>query len=159
MKALSEKDLQNYLDEHHIEAKILMMREPTPTVAEAARALKIEEDQVLKSLVFKTPSGPVLVIANGCRRIDYKLLANHLGVGRRKVKFCPSELVAETTGFVVGSMPPFGHIVPMRTLVDTRVTDLDLVYAGGGAVDAMLELTTTTLLKHSQAEILDLSCP
>ena len=70
MKVLSEKDLQNYLDEHHIEAKILMMREPTPTVAEAARALKIEEDQVLKSLVFKTPSGPVLVIANGCRRID-----------------------------------------------------------------------------------------
>jgi prolyl-tRNA editing enzyme YbaK/EbsC (Cys-tRNA(Pro) deacylase) len=57
---------------------------------------------------------------------------------------------------VVGSMPPFGHRVKLRTLVDTAVTELQVIYGGGG-IDAMMRLTPPELIRLTGAEILDLS--
>jgi prolyl-tRNA editing enzyme YbaK/EbsC (Cys-tRNA(Pro) deacylase) len=154
---LHQTDLQCFIDAHGIEAVILPMGTHTPTVAEAARALSVETEQIIKSLVFVTPESPVLVINNGLARVDRKKLAAGLGLGRKRVKFATAEQALALTGFLVGAMPPFGHARPLRTLVDPSVTNWEVVYGGGGEIDAMMRLTSRELLRVTGAEVVAVS--
>ena len=154
---MNSNDLQKFIDDHQIQATILPLKEHTPTVHDAARALNVENEQIIKSLVFHVEKEPLLVINNGLARIDRKKLAGYLGVGRKRVKFASPEFALETTGYIVGSMPPFGHKKKLRTLIDETVARLDDIYGGGGDINAMMRLTTDTLIRVSQAEITALS--
>jgi prolyl-tRNA editing enzyme YbaK/EbsC (Cys-tRNA(Pro) deacylase) len=154
---MDRTDLQLFIDDHHIQATILPLSEHTLTVGDAARALAVGTDQIIKSLIFHIDGDPLLVINNGLARVDRRKLADYLGVGRKKVKFASPDKAFALTGFVVGSMPPFGHKQKLRTLVDTAVTQLDIIYGGGGDIDAMMRLTSEELLKVSQAEMTDFS--
>ena len=146
--------LQQYIDRQGIDAQIIPLTEHTATVADAARALGVDTDQIVKSLVFRCNDEPLLVITNGLARVDRKKLAALLGVGRKKVKFAAAEDVLDITGFIVGSMPPFGHRTRLRTLVDPAVMRLGMVYGGGGDIDAMMRLTPAELVRVSGAELL-----
>ena len=154
---MDRTDLQTFIDDQQIQATILPLSEHTLTVGDAARALAVNTDQIIKSLVFHIDGKPLLVINNGLARVDRRKLAAHLGVGRKKVKFASPDTAFALTGFVVGSMPPFGHKQKLRTLVDTAVTELDIIYGGGGDIDAMMRLTSDELLKVSQAEVVPFS--
>ncbi len=154
---MDRTDLQAFIDDHHIQATIMPLDQHTLTVGDAARALGVETDQIIKTLVFHIDGKPLLVINNGLARVDRRKLAAHLGVGRKKVKFASPDTAFALTGYVVGSMPPFGHKQKLRTLVDTAVTQLDILYGGGGDIDAMMRLTSQELLSVSQAKVVPFS--
>lgn len=154
---LTSQDLQRFIDNHQIKATILPMAEHTPTVPDAARALKVEPDQIIKSLVFLVQGKPLLVINNGPARVDQRKLAARLDVGRKRVKFAGAEQALEITGYVVGSMPPFGHRQKLITFIDPAVTDFDLIYGGGGELNAMLRLTPAELVRVTAGELLPVS--
>jgi Cys-tRNA(Pro) deacylase len=154
---LTSRDLQAFIDVHGIQAVILPMAGHTPTVDDAARELGVETDQVIKSLVFMIEGRPLLVINNGTARVDRKKIAAVMGVGRKRVKFASPEEALEITGYVVGSMPPFGHRQKLRTLIDESVGRLDLIFGGGGDIDAMLKLSPTELLHTTGGQIVALS--
>lgn len=154
---MTSNDLQHFIDSHKIDATIIPLDGHTSTVADAARELGVETEQIIKSLIFMVTGEPLLVINNGTARVDRKKLAKILGVGRKKVKFANADQALSVSGYIVGSMPPFGHIQKMRTLVDNAVTLLDQVYGGGGNIDAMMRLTTTELLRVTEAEIVDVT--
>jgi prolyl-tRNA editing enzyme YbaK/EbsC (Cys-tRNA(Pro) deacylase) len=58
---------------------------------------------------------------------------------------------------MVGSMPPFGHQQILPTLVDKKIPSLDIIFAGGGGIDAMMRLTSHELLRITQAKVVDIS--
>lgn len=152
------KDLRDYLAHHHIEADILFLDVETPTVETAALALGVRPEQIIKSVLFLADGQPVLVIANGLARLSYKLLADYLGLSRRRVKMAGPDEVLAVTGYVVGSVPPFGHIQPLRTVVETAVTQLShaAIYGGGGDINALLKLTVVELQRVVGAEVVKL---
>jgi len=154
---LNSDSLQSFIDTHRLAAVILPMGAHTATVGDAARALGVDADLIIKSLVFMTGDQPILVINNGTARVDRKKLAAYLGMNRKRVKFARAEQAQEVTGFVVGSMPPFGHRENLRTIVDAATAQRDIVYGGGGGIDAMMRLTSLELLKVTQAEVVDIS--
>jgi prolyl-tRNA editing enzyme YbaK/EbsC (Cys-tRNA(Pro) deacylase) len=100
---------------------------------------------------------PILVINNGMARVDRKKLAAFLGMNRKRVKFARAEQALAVTGYRVGSMPPFGHREDLRTLVDADTAELDTLYGGGGDIDAMMQLSSSELLKVTHAEVADIS--
>jgi Cys-tRNA(Pro) deacylase len=157
IQPLTSVDLQHFIDEHQIEATILPMAEHTLTVPDAARALQVEPDQIIKSLVFLVKGEPLLVINNGVAKVERRKVAARLGVGRKQVKFASAEKALEITGYVVGSMPPFGHRHKLPTFVDPAVTGFPVIFGGGGEVDAMLRLTPAELLRVTGAEVLAVS--
>lgn len=150
-------DLQDFIERNRIEATILPMAGHTPTVSDAARELGVATDRIIKSLVFMNDGSPLLVVTNGLARVDRRKLAAYLGVGRKKVKFALAEQALALTGFVVGSMPPFGHRQALRTVVDPSVTRLDTIYGGGGDINAMMKLTPGELIRVTGAEVEELS--
>lgn len=160
---LTSQDLQRFISENQIAAEILPMSEDTPTVPDAARALGVREEQIIKSLVFlvvKEPTSdgqPVLVIANGVGKVDDRLVARHFDVGRKKAKMARPEQALEITGYVVGAMPPFGHMIRLPTLVDPGVVAQEEIFGGGGEINAMLRLTPEELLRVTGAEVVPVS--
>jgi Cys-tRNA(Pro) deacylase len=155
--SLTSADLQRYIEAHQIEATILPMAEHTPTVPDAARALEVEPEQIIKSLVFLVQNEPLLVINNGLAKVDRRKVAERLGVGKKQVKFASAEQALDITGYVVGSMPPFGHRRKLRTLVDPAVAELEIIFGGGGDIDAMLRLTPVELLRVTKGELIEVS--
>lgn len=154
---LTRLDLQRFLDGHQIAATILPMQEHTPTVPDAARVLGVEADQIIKSLVFIIKDKPLLVINNGLARVDRGKIAAHLAVGKKQVKFATAEQALAITGYVVGSMPPFGHHRKLPTLIDPAVLAWEVIFGGGGDIDAMMRLTTKELIRVTGADILPVS--
>ena len=154
---MDSENLQQFIDCHNIAADIIRLEEHTLTVEDAARALDVETGQIIKSLVFQVHGDPILVINNGLARVDRKKLAAYLGVGRKKVKFADHDQVLDMTGFIVGSMPPFGHKKQLQTLMDPAVIRQKTVYGGGGDINAMMKIDMDVLLKATRAEVTELS--
>ena len=150
-------DLQRFIDRQGITAEIIPLSEHTSTVEDAARALAVDSVQIIKSLVFRIDGEPLLVINSGPARVDRRKIAAYLGVGRKRVKFASAEEALQFTGFVVGSMPPFGHAQKLRTLVHEEVMHLDMVYGGGGDINAMMKMSPEELLRVTEAELADIS--
>jgi len=150
---LTSQDLQQFIDQNQVAAEILPMAEDTPTVPDAARALGVEEGQIIKSLVFLVDGQPTLVIANGTGKVDDRLVARHYGVGRKRAKMARAEQALKITGYIVGAMPPFGHQTRLRTIVDPDVMTHQEIFGGGGEIDAMLRLTPEELVRVTDAEI------
>lgn len=154
---LTSANLQQFIDTHKIEATILPMAEHTLTVPDAARVLNVAPEQIIKSLVFMAHGEPLLVINNGTAKVDRKKVAKRVGVNRKKLKFATPEQALEITGYIVGSMPPFGHRQRLQTFIDPAITELDTIFGGGGDVDAMMSLTPNELLRVTAAEVLAVS--
>jgi len=154
---LTRLDLQQFIDAQQVKATILPMNEHTSTVPDAARALGVEPEQIIKSLVFLINAEPLLVITNGLEKVDRGKIAARLGVGKKRIKFARADQALHITGYVVGSMPPFGHRQKLRTFIDPAITELELIFGGGGDVDAMLRLTPAELLRVTEGEILAVS--
>ena len=146
MISLTAIDLQNFIDEQGIAAHILHLDVDTPTVADAAVSLNVAPEQIIKSVLFLADGQPVMVIASGLARLDRKALADFLGMSRRRVKIASAEQVLAHTGYVAGSVPPFGYKQPIETVVETSVTQLTgPIFGGGGDIHALMQLTVAEL--------------
>lgn len=141
------RDLAAYISQYGIEAEILFLGVQTPTVEAAALALGVLPEQIIKSVLFLADKEPVVVIASGLARLNYKLLADYLGLSRRRVKIAGPDEVLAITGYVAGSVPPFGYVQPIRTVVETAVLSLPHphIYGGGGDINALMKLTVAEL--------------
>jgi len=161
-EVMGATDLAQFIEERGIAAEIVFLEDETPTVEAAASAVGVHPSQILKSVLFVVKEGaddlrPVLVVANGLSRISYKKLADYLGVSRRQVRIAQPAQVRELTGYAVGTVPPFGHRQSLQTLLDEGVIDEDEVYAGGGAINALIHLRVAEMQRVLNAEVVALS--
>ncbi|NJN80879.1 MAG: YbaK/EbsC family protein [Caldilineaceae bacterium] len=167
--ALTPDDLQQFVDDHQIDARLIRDIGETPTVPAAALALGVAEQQIVKTLLFLIKMAgadgetrPVVVISNGVTRVDKQPLAGHFGVGRKRVRLAPAEVVLELLGYPAGGVPPFGHRTQLPVIVDAAVVDAGvrfggILYAGGGDDRTMLEVSDVELLRIVRGEILAVS--
>jgi Cys-tRNA(Pro) deacylase len=157
---LNSSDLQTFMTTHGIAGEILHLSVPTPTVETAARALGVQLEQIVKSLLFLVEAAhteSVLAITCGTAYVERRAIAAHYGVGRKRVKLASPEEVRSISGYEVGAMPPFGHRQPLPTLLDRRVLDLPVVYAGGGGENVLLRLDPRDIARFTSAEVMDLT--
>ncbi|MDX1662294.1 MAG: YbaK/EbsC family protein [Candidatus Promineifilaceae bacterium] len=159
---LAAPDLERFIREQQIEAEIIFLEEKTPTVETAAEAVGVAPRQIVKSLLFMLKEGegalrPLLVVSNGPARVNYKRLADHLDLSRRRVRIASPEQVLAHTGYRVGAVPPFGHPQPLPTVIDAGVLEQEEIYGGGGAINALVHLTVRELQRVVEAEIVDVA--
>ena len=112
---LKPSDLQDFMEQNKIDGEIVFLDEPTPTVEVAAKVVGTHPDQIVKSVLFTVRDDRVIAMACGTQLIERRAIAALYGVGRKQVKLANAEIVLETTGYPVGTVPPFGHPQPIRT--------------------------------------------
>lgn len=152
-------DLQRFVEETGIRAEVIHLPEETPTVEAAAAVAGCLPEQIGKSILFLAEEEPYLVVANGLNRVGYKALADYLGTSRRRLKLAKPDIVLDITGYPVGTVPPFGHKEKLPTIVEARVMEQDEIFAGGGAINALMRLSPEELVRVSGAEVVSLPHP
>ena len=150
-------DLARFIEQNEIEAVILHLQSETPTVAAAAEALDVRPEHIIKSVLFLADGRPVLVIANGLTRIQRKRLADALSMSRRRVKMANGEQVEDIGGYVIGAVPPFGHLLKLDTLIDQGVLQQEEVFGGGGETNALMRVAVPELLRVTGGQIVDIA--
>jgi prolyl-tRNA editing enzyme YbaK/EbsC (Cys-tRNA(Pro) deacylase) len=156
MLAKNASDLIRFIEEQGITAELIHLNEETPTVEAAAAAVNAHPDQIGKSILFLADDSPYLVIANGLNRVDYKQLADYLGVSRRRLKLAKAPEVLAVTGYPVGTVPPFGHNQVIPTIIEAKVMAQEDLFAGGGEINALIRLKTAELQRVVQAPVVGL---
>lgn len=143
LKPSAEK-VQQAVRELGYEFTIVEFDESTRTSIDAANAIGCTVGQIAKSVIFKAAESgkPVLVLASGPNRVDTKLLCQALG---EPIAKADASFVRESTGFVIGGVPPVGHIEPMRTFIDQDLFNFNEIWAAAGTPNAVFKLTPQAL--------------
>jgi Cys-tRNA(Pro)/Cys-tRNA(Cys) deacylase len=129
------------------------------SLEQAAEERDQQPHQVVRSIVFRLAADQfVMVLAAGPVQISWPALRQHLGVSR--ISMASEEEVLAQTGYVRGSVSPFGLPKPvndahhMRILVDESIFDEDEISLGSGVRNTAVILRTVDLRRALlQAEV------
>jgi prolyl-tRNA editing enzyme YbaK/EbsC (Cys-tRNA(Pro) deacylase) len=88
--------------------------------------------------------------------VDNKKIAKHFNVSRKRIKLADPQTVLAVTGYEVGAVPPFGHHSKLSVILEERIFQQELVYAGGGSKEALLEVRPEEILRVTNAVVLNL---
>ncbi|MBE3551973.1 MAG: YbaK/EbsC family protein [Kyrpidia tusciae] len=128
--------------------QVVEVEASTRTAADAAQALGVTTAQIAKSIVFLAGEEPILVIAAGDHRVDPEKLAAIMG---RPVKLADPATVLDLTGFEIGGVPPLGHRLPLRTIIDEDLFHHEMIYAAAGSPRAIFACHPGSLVNWTDA--------
>lgn len=125
--------------------------------ANVARALGYRERQMIKTLVFETKQDErVLVMVGG----DQSAISGHLkkAIGSRDIRLARPEVVLATTGYEIGSIPPF-HWQPsgFRSFLEASMLDEEILGVGAGQWGEEIMITPAHLVQASRASVVNLT--
>ncbi|MCC6792941.1 MAG: YbaK/EbsC family protein [Thermomicrobiales bacterium] len=129
-----------------------------PTVPLAAAAIGVREDQIIKSVLFRTKPGEVaLAIVSGTARIDRSVLEQVTGLPG--LKLADPSTVLHRTGYPAGGVAPIGHATQFPVVIDLRVMDQDVVYGGAGSEETLLRIAPFDIERLTGAIVADIVGP
>jgi prolyl-tRNA editing enzyme YbaK/EbsC (Cys-tRNA(Pro) deacylase) len=129
---------------------IEVMPQATRTAAQAAQACGCSVDQIVKSLVFRVaPDGrPILLLVSGANRVNETRIA---ALVAGKIERPDADYVRTKTGFAIGGIPPFGHSMPLETLLDETLLQHEWVWAAAGTPVAVFAINPRELQHATKA--------
>lgn len=148
-----------FLDEHHAEYRTLE-HAPTRTSAESAQVRGTPLSAGAKALVMKLGKGGDtfgLFVLGADMRANSRAIRAQLKV--RKSRFATPEELAELTGLVPGSVPPFGPpVLPLPLHVDRALLERTQVLAFNAAsLTRSVVMPTQEYLRVANATVLEFS--
>ena len=147
-----------HLDEHHIPYERKSFPPETEKgAANVAHVLGFSERQAVKTLIFQVDTGErVLVMLGG----DQNAISGNLkkAIGSRDIKMADPEIVKETTGYVIGSIPAFGWQPPgFRTFLEASLVKERILGTGAGEWGEEIMITPEDLIQASNAIVVNLT--
>jgi Cys-tRNA(Pro)/Cys-tRNA(Cys) deacylase len=119
--------------------------------------LGFSERQAVKTLIFEVDTGErVLVMLGG----DQSAISGHLkkAIGSRNIQMAAPEVVKETTGYVIGSIPAFGWQPPgFRSFLEASLVNEPLLGTGAGQWGEEIMITPENLIRASHAIVVNLT--
>ena len=153
MISTSAQKVQDALSQSGLKLQVVELPASTRTSAEAAQAIGCQIGQIAKSLVFKTrdTQRPILVIASGANRVDEAKIGARLGepIGKADADFVRSQ-----TGFVIGGVPPVGHIEAIKTFIDEDLLSFEQIWAAAGTPHAVFPMKPADLVQITRGEVI-----
>jgi len=147
-----------HLDQHNIPYEVRGFSPETGKgAANVAKALGFVERQAVKTLIFQVDSGErVLVMLGG----DQNAISGNLkkAIGSRNIQMASPEVVKETTGYVIGSIPAFGwQPEGFRSFLEASLLDEPILGTGAGKWGEEIMITPQNLIKASNAIVVNLT--
>jgi prolyl-tRNA editing enzyme YbaK/EbsC (Cys-tRNA(Pro) deacylase) len=135
-----------------VETRVVEFTDSTRTAADAAATIGTTVAQIAKSLLFLAGDDPVLVIASGANRVSMDKLA---GLTGSTVRRADADMVKRITGYPVGGVPPIGHPVPPRIVIDQDLLIFDEIWAAAGTPNSVFRITPTELTRVTAGAVAD----
>lgn len=149
MKEYEEK-IKSYIRKNKIEAELLRFNQSTHSVSEAAEAVGADSEDFVKSICMIGPREELIVaIVKGDDRASTTRVAKALNIDRPRIAN-PKEML-EKSGYPAGGTPAFGYDAIF--LMDPKVMEKELVYSGGGSVQALILMSPSEMQKTNNAKV------
>lgn len=147
-----------FLDRLHITYNIATFTPSTPKGASSvAIALGLKEHQTIKTLIFETDTDErVLVMVGG----DQNVISGHLKkvVGSRNIQLASPDKVIQTTGYQIGSIPPFSWQPDgFRSFLDLDMMNETILAVGAGVWGNEILISPTNLVNANHAMVVNLT--
>lgn len=124
----------------------------TLTVSQAAEALGVDADQVIKTLLFHDAQNRcVIAIANGLNRVDAGSLADATGFG--PLKLAKPRIVQEQLGYPAGGVPPIGLPAHIPVVIDAAAAALERCVGGAGSITHLARFSMADILRLTMATV------
>lgn len=128
------------LNENQVEFR-KVHHEPTRTSEDAAKARGEDLRIGGKALLMKADGDYRLFVLPADRKVDSGVIRRHLRI--RKLRFATSDELADLTGLVPGSVPPFGTpILPFPLFVDEAIRQNERIAFNAGSLTDSIILST-----------------
>lgn len=125
--------------------------------ASVAHVLRFPERQAVKTLIFQVNTGErVLIMLGG----DQNAVSGNLkkAIGSRDIQMASLEAVKETTGYVIGSIPPFSwQPEGFRSFLEASLVSEPVLGVGAGEWGNEIMITPENLIKASKAIVVNLT--
>lgn len=129
--------------------------------ANVAACFSMRARQMVKTLIFELASGErgverILVMVGG----DQNVVSGHLKkvAGSRNIRLASPEAVQQTTGYVIGSIPPFSwQPESFRSYIDDLLMNEPVLGVGAGVWGNEIFITPSDLVKASRAQVVNLT--
>lgn len=158
MSEIAQLPSHAFLDERKIPYEKATFAPTTEKgAANVARALGYRERQMIKTLIFETDKGEKLLVMVGG---DQNIVSGNLkkAVGSRNIQLAKPEIVLETTGYVIGSIPPFGwQPESFRVFLDATLLQEPILGVGTGVWGNEILITPENLVRASNAHVVNLT--
>ena len=128
---------------------------PVRSLAEAAQARGIEPRALLKSIVVRRADDDFLfVLVPGDREISWPKLRALLGVSR--ISMPDADTALAVTGYVRGTITPFGSLRPWPVIMDESVAGQE-ISLGAGAHGVGVVAQADDVARALDAQLADIS--
>lgn len=127
--------------------RVVELEQTAATAADAAKALKVSQGAIVKSLVFMVGEQAVMALVAGdkkCHEHELARIFNLSGDAARP----NADKVLEITGFSIGGVAPVGLLSgPIPTAIDASLKRFSKVYAAAGHPNCVFETNVRELKK------------
>ena len=151
----SSQKVQDSLKSRGFSCQVVELSQITRTAKEAAQAIGCRVEQIAKSLVFKgtNTNNPILVIASGVNRVNESRVSDLIF---ESIEKADADFIRERTGFVIGGVPPIGHLEPLETFIDEDLLRYGEIWAAAGHPHAVFKLTPFDLVKMTDGRVISI---
>ena len=133
------------LEERQIPFRLFRHNGPVESLEQAAAERGEQPGQVVRTIVFRLAQDDyLLVLMAGPRQISWPALRRHLEQNR--LTMAAPEEVKAATGYVPGTVSPFGLPRPLRILVDRSVSAFVEISLGSGERGLAIVMSSGDLL-------------
>lgn len=152
----SAQKVQAAIRQRGYSVEVVELPQSTRTAVEAAQAVGCDVAQIVKSLIFKAKrtERAILVIASGANRVNEKAIEMLIGEPLGKAD---ADFVRQQTGFVIGGVPPIGHIQPLQTFIDEDLLKFKEIWAAAGTPHAVFKLTPQMLVELCGGQVVKIT--
>ena len=152
----SVERFERYVTAAGIDCEIIDTGSHTLTVAQAAGALNVSEEQVIKTLLFHDGNGSfIIAIANGSNRVDSILLAAAAGFGT--LKLAKPQMVLDRLGYPAGGVPPLALPRDIPVLIDHAAAALETCVGGAGSIKHLARLRMSDIERLNEARVVSIA--
>lgn len=156
---MTQLPAHTYLDERNIPYERRSFSPETEKgAANVARVLGISERQAVKTLIFQVvDTGECVLVMLGA---DQNAISGNLkkAIGSRNIKMADPEVVKQTSGYVIGSIPAFGWQPDgFRTFLEASLVNEPTLGTGAGRWGEEIMITPGDLIQASRAAVVNLT--
>lgn len=141
--------VKEYFKQYGMEDRVIEFDSSSATVELAAMVLNCREKDIVKSMAFMTPDGPIVVEVAGDARIDNSKYKKEFQCKAKMIK--GDELVSQI-GHPQGGVCPFAVNDNVKVYLDESLKQLDILYPAAGSPNSAVKLNLQELEKYTNYE-------
>ncbi len=146
------EQIKKLLNKNNIEYQLLE-HEEVRTSEQAARIRGVDLKTGAKAMVIKTKENYYLIVLPADKRIDFKKVKNLLEV--KEIRFATEQEAENLTKVKMGSVPPFGNILKLKTYFDKGILEIDKVNFNPGSKRHSIQMSAKDLISLVKPEIVE----